>query len=631
MRLKAVLLIVAGLLIVGLAAVAPAIAQGDDTSLPPITAENIGLLHQLRILNDVHAWNAAWSPAGDQLAVGTLDGVLICRCDTFDSPQQLLPGVNAYRLAYSPDGARLAVGTTGSPARVMVLDMTTQTLAYEVEVEAGVSSLAYSPDGAQIAAGLDRGRGVVVLNAADGSEAARYASEVPVETLEFTPDSAALIYPSAEDMLRRQPLADAPGVDVNTSCTVTDLSISPDGTRLIASTFECCVNMIDLQTGAILYATTCGPSFAVDFSADCSFFVVGNIDGTLHFIDTATGQELTYEVPAATPDAAPITRLATFTAHHDQITYLSVHPDGTRIVTVGLDNTVRVFGVEVEPEAATPCGVDEIPEGDPIGLIAMHAQPLAGGPGDITAVQAWCGKHSGLIAGALYPAWSSDGEQIAFQRVDPATGQLAGLWIANEDGNGAHAVPGTQPDDRAPSWSPDGTQIVFEGTRDGATGLYLTDLDAGTTAPLLVSDTIAYARPVWSPAGDRIAYLVRQGSGNQLFTIIPDGSAPARVGDLDGVLSANWSPDGTQLVAAIQVTPFTSSIVTIDAASGAATPLTEGAADTVPVWSPDGAYIAFVRGDTLMIVRSTGEDERLVIRLPESAGSTGLSWRAAID
>lgn len=630
MRLKAVLLIVAGLLIVGLTAV-PVIAQGDDTPLPPITAENVGLLHQLRILNDVHAWNAAWSPAGDQLAVGTLDGVLICRCDTFDSPQQLLPGVNAYRLAYSPDGARLAVGTAGSPARVMLLDMTTQTLAYEVEVEADVTGLAYSPDGTQIAAGLDKGHGVVVLDAATGAEIARYASEVPVETLEFTPDSAALIYPSAEDMLRRQPITDQPGVDVNTSCTVTDLSLSPDGTRLLASTFECCVNMMDLQTGAILYATTCGPSFAVDFSADGSFFVVGNIDGTLHFIDTATGQELTYEVPAAAPDAAPITRLATFTAHRDQITYLSVHPDGTRIVTVGLDNTVRVFGVEVEPEAATPCGVDEIPEGDPVGLIAMHAQPLAGGPGDITAVQAWCGKHSGLIAGALYPAWSPDETQIAFQRVDPSTGELTGLWIANDDGSGAHAVPGTQPDDRAPSWSPDGTQIVFEGVRDGAPGLYITDLDAGTTAPLLVNGGIAYARPVWSPAGDRIAYLVQQGGGSQLFTIAPDGSAPARIGDLDGVLSANWSPDGTQLVAAVRATPFTSNIVTVDAASGETVTLTSGAADTVPVWSPDGAYIAFVRGDTLMIVRSTGEDARLVVRLPDTAGSTGLSWRAAID
>ena len=54
------------------------------------------------------------SGRGPGFAIGTLDGVLICRCDTFESPDTLLSGVNAYRLAYSPDGCQLAVGTAGS-------------------------------------------------------------------------------------------------------------------------------------------------------------------------------------------------------------------------------------------------------------------------------------------------------------------------------------------------------------------------------------------------------------------------------------------------------------------------------------------------------------------------------------
>ena len=154
-------------------------------------------------------------------------------------------------------------------------------MRYEVEVEADVPELAYSRWHADRRR-VRPGAGVVVLNAADGDEVARYPSQVPVETLEFTPDSAALLYPSGEALLRRQPLDGGPGVDVDTSCTVTDLRVSPDGTRLLASTFECCVNMIELSTGRNLYATACGPSFTVDFNGDGSLFVVGNIDGTLH-------------------------------------------------------------------------------------------------------------------------------------------------------------------------------------------------------------------------------------------------------------------------------------------------------------------------------------------------------------
>ena len=51
----------------------------------------------------------------------------------------------------------------------------------------------------------------------------------------------------------------------------------------------------------------------------------------------------------------------------------------------------------------------------------------------------------------------------------------------------------------------------------------------------------------------------------------------------------------------------------------------------MPVWSPDGAYIAFVRGDTLKVIRPDGSDEAALVRLPDTSGSTGLSWRALPD
>src|SRR5690606_13975461 len=83
---------------------APGQAQ-EGESPPPIVPQNAPLVRQARILADVPAWDADWSPAGTQLAVGTLDGVLLCQCATFDSPERLIEGINAYRVKYAPDGA----------------------------------------------------------------------------------------------------------------------------------------------------------------------------------------------------------------------------------------------------------------------------------------------------------------------------------------------------------------------------------------------------------------------------------------------------------------------------------------------------------------------------------------------
>ena len=59
-----------------------------------------------------------------------------------------------------------------------------------------------------------------------------------------------------------------------------------------------------------------------------------------------------------------------------------------------------------------------------------------------------------------------------------------------------------------------------------------------------------------------IAYVARQlasdGEHNRLYTVDMNGKNPVRLGDFDRSLSANWSPDGTQLVAAIGRAPFTS-------------------------------------------------------------------------
>lgn len=348
---------------------APGLAQeGDSPAL--IVPDNAPLVQQARILANVPAWDADWSPGGTQLAIGTFDGVLLCECATFDTPERLIEGINAYRVKYAPDGAALAVGTAGQPGQVQLWDLVTRAPLFTVDAGADVGSLAFSPDGARLAAGLANGD-VLVLDAATGEETARFEGDIAVDTVTFTPDGRSVIFPPARETLRRQPLeTGSPAVDLPTSCTYTDIALSPAGDRLLAATYECCVEMLDLRSGDLLYRSVCGQSFTVDFNHDGSLFVTGNQDGTLHFLNAADG-----------------TPIATLAAHQSPITHVGFHPDGSRVVTVGMDDTVRVFAV-LPAVAASPCDTEEVPEGDPVGDILYHAQPAAGGPGRVYHVQA---------------------------------------------------------------------------------------------------------------------------------------------------------------------------------------------------------------------------------------------------
>ncbi|NDJ76615.1 MAG: hypothetical protein GYB65_10185 [Chloroflexi bacterium] len=596
-------------------AVAPGWAD-DGSGLEVITPENVDQVRELRILRDVAAWDVAWSPSGQQLAVGTVNGVLLCQCDSFESPEMLsgLEEINAHRVAWSPDGRLLAAGTAGVPAQVYLRDMTDGSVR-SVEVAAEVLSLTFSPTGEMFAVGLGRQEGVVVFDTATLARMGGAPAEIGVEAVVFTPDGQEVIYPSARELLRRQPVGDQPAIDLPVPCTITDLAVSDDGTRLVAATFDCCVNVFDLTSGEQLYRAVCGQTFTLDFSLDSRMFATGNLDGTIQFLSAEDGAYL-----------------ATLNAHRDEITRLAFHPDGTRIVTVGLDDTVRVFGIPPEPVLDAPCDGAAVPEGEPAGEILYQVRPISGGPGSVYSVQAWCGAQEKLLDGVLYPAWSPDGTQFAFQYVNSDSGDFDGLWLADADGSNLRQVPNTQPQDRAPSWSPDGVSLVFESIRDGASGLYIVAVESGEVTPLVTSDMVTFSRPVWSPDGTQVAYVLREvltdGDAGQVFVINQDGSNPRRVTDLEQVSSVAWSPDGMQLAASANLTPFSSSIVVIDVASSQYEELTQNTAYNLPVWSPDGNYIAFVHGNELVLMRSNGDDQRTLVRINDTFGSTGLSWKA---
>jgi TolB protein len=153
--------------------------------------------------------------------------------------------------------------------------------------------------------------------------------------------------------------------------------------------------------------------------------------------------------------------------------------------------------------------------------------------------------------GAIAPAFSPDGTQIAFQ-ARLASGN-DDLFIIDLDSGEVRRLTNGPLDESNPDWSPDGTRIVFargssapSDVDGGSTDSEIWTVSAdGTNQRRLTDDQDSDIEPAWSPDGTLIAFF----HGKELWTIHSDGSRPRMLTRPDGgAWAPSWSPDGTQIV-----------------------------------------------------------------------------------
>lgn len=120
------------------------------------------------------------------------------------------------------------------------------------------------------------------------------------------------------------------------------------------------------------------------------------------------------------------------------------------------------------------------------------------------------GRNPQLVAGDStgdenWPAWSSDGKQIAFAK------RGDGIWVMGATGESARRLTtfGSMP-----SWSPDGTEIIVGGEEvsnphdiNTPGEIYRVPVKGGEATRMTFSGNGRAYQPTRSPSGARIAFL----------------------------------------------------------------------------------------------------------------------------
>lgn len=214
------------------------------------------------------------------------------------------------------------------------------------------------------------------------------------------------------------------------------------------------------------------------------------------------------------------------------------------------------------------------------------------------------GRERGLHRETFGPSWSPDGARLAF--TDLSYPARPGFTTVGADGRGERPIETPDPETAAgaqqgPSYAPDGARIVYERRRT----LY-TAAVAGGDERVLYGGPHWFTRPRWSPDG-RFIVAERLGcdpcgsdgiwalsavTGRPLRQLARGGHEPDR------------SPDSRRVVFRSRYEKYETrdgargGNIFVARADGRGRPRRivhrERMAESSPVWSPDGRYIAWI-------------------------------------
>ena len=403
--------------------------------------------------------SVAFSPDGMRLASASFDRTVKVWDAVTGQEMLTLKGHSGdvHSVAFSPDGMRLA--TASRDQTVKVWDASTGQEMLTLKGHTGhVQSVAFSPDRTRLAsAGGDNT--LKVWDASTGQEMRTLKGHTHwVTTVAFSPDGTRLAAASGATVKVWEAAATQEMLTVNGHTDrVHSVAFSPDGTRLASASRDRTVKVWDTATwqeiltlkGHTHWVTTVAfsPDSARLASTSESPRTAGRIaSGELKVWDAATGQQI-----------------LALEGHIYRVTSAVFNPDGTRLASASIDQTVKLWDVATGQEMLTlkRPNVGYSPYARSTGLAFSPGGTLlaAGSGAKVKVWDAATGKErlilSGHTGGVNSVAFSPDGTRLASASED----QTVKVWDA-VTGQEMLTLTGHISRINSVAFSPDGTRLA---------------------------------------------------------------------------------------------------------------------------------------------------------------------------
>jgi dipeptidyl aminopeptidase/acylaminoacyl peptidase len=155
-----------------------------------------------------------------------------------------------------------------------------------------------------------------------------------------------------------------------------------------------------------------------------------------------------------------------------------------------------------------------------------------------------------LADGACQPAWSPDGQRLAFTSPCIANREVlpgAQIFIMNADGSNLEPLPTVPGGDFDPAWSPDGRRIAFTSLRDRHAQIYVIDVESKVISNLS-SNLAAEMQPAWSPTGAELLFTGERTDSLDIWIMPEQGGSSKRFTRGGEDTHPDWGSTGSLII-----------------------------------------------------------------------------------